>query len=54
MIRKFERNVDIPAEVQAYRAAVVAECDRLETAIAACASVEALIEVVAAQNWPKA
>jgi hypothetical protein len=54
VIRKAERDVAIPAEVQTYRAAVVAECDRLETAIAACASVEALIGVVAAQNWPKA
>jgi hypothetical protein len=54
VIRKFERNVDIPAEVQTYRAAVVAECDRLETAIAAVADVPALVAVVSAQNWPKA
>ena len=54
VIRKFERNVDIPAEVQTYRAAVVAECDRLETAIAGCADVEALIAVVGSQDWPKA
>jgi hypothetical protein len=42
-----------PAETQAHRAAVVAECDRLEAAIAACADVEALIAVVGSQNWPK-
>ena len=54
VIRKAERNIDVPAETQTYRAAVVAECDRLETAIAAAASVEALIAVVNAQNWPKA
>lgn len=54
VIRKAERDVAIPAEVQTFRAAVVAECDRLEAAIAACSSVEALIGVVAAQNWPKA
>jgi len=54
VIRKAERNIDVPAETQTYRAAVVAECDRLETAIAAATSVEALIAVVNAQNWPKA
>ena len=54
VIRKAERDVAIPAEVQTYRAAVVAECDRLETAIAGCADVEALIAVVGSQDWPKA
>lgn len=54
VIRKAERNVDIPAETQTYRAGVVAECDRLEAAIAGAASVEALIAVVNAQNWPQA
>ena len=53
VIRKAERDVAIPAETQIYRAAVVAECDRLETAIAGAASVEALIAVVNAQNWPQ-
>ena len=41
----------IPAEVVAERAHVVAESDRLEVAIAACADVEALIEVMNNQNW---
>jgi hypothetical protein len=54
VIRKAERNVDIPAAAQTYRAAVVAECARLETAISGAASVEALIAVVNAQNWPQA
>lgn len=54
VIRKAERDVAIPAETQTYRAAVVAEADRLETAIAAAADVDALAAVVAAQNWPKA
>lgn len=53
VIRKAERNVDIPADTQAYRAGVVAECARLEAAIAGAASVEALIAVVNAQNWPQ-
>ena len=51
VIRKAERNVDIPADVVTKRAAIVAECDRLEAAIAACAVVEELIVVVSNQNW---
>lgn len=52
VIRKAERGVDIPADVVAKRAAIVAECSRLETAIAGCADVPALIAVVMNQNWP--
>ena len=52
VIRKMERNIDIPADVVAKRAAIVAECDRLETAIQASADVPALIDVVTKQNWP--
>ena len=51
VIRKAERDVAIPAATVATRAAIVAEANRLETAIAACADVAALIEVVSAQNW---
>ena len=53
VIRKAERGIDIPESTQAYRAAVIAEADRLETAIAACETVEQLIEVVTNQAWPK-
>lgn len=52
VIRKAERNVDIPAATAAKRAAIVAECARLESAITAAADIEALIAVVGAQNWP--
>lgn len=51
VIRKAERNVDIPATVVEKRAAIVAECDRLEAAIADCAVVEELIAVVSNQSW---
>ena len=51
VIRKAERNIDVPATVAAKRAAIVAECDRLEAAIAGCADVEALIAVIGNQNW---
>ena len=54
VIRKAERDVAIPDATATYRAAVVAEADRLETAIAACADVPALIAVVNAQSWPEA
>ena len=49
--RKVERNVDIPADVSSKRVAIVAESERLETAIAGATTVEALIEVMQSQNW---
>ena len=45
VIRKAERNVDIPADTVAYRAAVVAKAAELEAAISAVTSVEELIAV---------
>ena len=53
VIRKAERSVDIPAATVTYRAAVIAECTRLVTAIQGCADVPALIAVVNAQDWPR-
>ena len=54
VIRKAERDVAIPTATATYRAAVLAECTRLVTAIDACADVPALIEVVTTQNWGQA
>lgn len=51
IVRKYERKVAIPEAVVAKRAAIIAEAERLETAIVACADVEALAGVVGAQNW---
>jgi len=51
VIRKAERDVAIPEDVVAKRAGIVAEADRLEAAITACADVEALIAVVNDQRW---
>ena len=51
VIRKAERDVAIPEAVVTKRAAIVAEADRLEQAIAAVTSVEALIEVLNGQQW---
>jgi len=52
VIRKAERDVAIPTATVTYRAAVVAEANRLETAIVGAADVPALIAVVNAQGWP--
>jgi hypothetical protein len=51
VVRKAERNVDIPANIVTKRATIVTEADRLETAIGNATTVEALIEVLNAQNW---
>lgn len=51
IIRKAERNVDIPAEVVLKRTQIVTEADRLEVDINATETVEALIEVLNVQNW---
>lgn len=52
IIRKVERNVDVPASITTYRQAVIAECTRLVTAIQGCADVPALVAVVTTQGWP--
>ena len=52
VIRKYERDVAIPSATATYRAAVITECARLESAIAGAGDVDALATVMAAQNWP--
>ena len=51
VIRKAERNVDIPTEITLKRTQIVTEANRLETDIKASTTVEGLIEVLNAQNW---
>ena len=53
VIRKAERDVAIPDATATYRAAVIKECARLETAIAGAADVDALQAVMQAQSWPE-
>jgi hypothetical protein len=48
--RKFERGIDIPESIAAERAQIVSDCDAKEAAIAACATVEQLMAVVAPVN----
>lgn len=50
VIRKVERNVDIPAEIVIYRAAVIAECTRLVAAFTTCTDVPSLATIE--QSWP--
>jgi pyruvate/oxaloacetate carboxyltransferase len=53
VIRKYERDVAIPSATATYRAAVITECTRLESAIAGAGDVDALATVMSAQNWPE-
>ncbi len=49
--RKMERDVAIPEAIVSERAHIVAESDRLETAITTCVDVEELINVMHEQQW---
>jgi hypothetical protein len=49
VIRKAERNVDIPADVAAKRLAILTECDRLIAAFTAATTMDEFIFVSA--NW---
>lgn len=51
VIRKLERNIDIPTDIQDKRNAIIAESNRLETDINAVTDVEALIKVLNTQNF---
>ena len=52
VIRKAERGVDIPADVAAERAKIVADCTAKEAAIQAATTIEELMAVVAPVNTP--
>jgi hypothetical protein len=54
LVRKIERDVDIPAATVTYRAAIVAEATRLETAISVATNITTFITAVNSQNWPTA
>jgi hypothetical protein len=53
IIRKVERDIDVPEGIATYRQNVLLECDRLEQAIQACQTIEEFIQVVTTQNWPE-
>ena len=52
-IRKFERSIDIPADVVTKRAAILDECDRLIAAVTAATTMPDFITAVTSANWPK-
>lgn len=52
LVRKIERNIDVPSATATYRAAVVAESNRLETVITAATTVEEVIAAVESANFP--
>lgn len=54
LVRKIERNVDIPAAIVTYRAAVLAEASRAETAIAAADAIDTFRTAVESITWPSA
>jgi hypothetical protein len=54
ILRNEVEEVEIPAAISTYRTAVVAEQERVVTAIAAVDTVEELIEVMNSIAWPKA
>ena len=51
VIRKAERNVDIPSDVAAKRAAILTECDRLTAAVTAAQDMPSFITAVQSANW---
>ena len=51
VIRKAERNVEIPTDVATKRAAILTECDRLIAAVTAASDMTAFITAVQSANW---
>ena len=51
VIRKAERNVEVPSEVALKRTQIITESNRLEVNINSATTVEDLIEVLNNQNW---
>ena len=54
LVRKIERNVNIPAATVTYRAAVITEATRAETAINAANAIDTFRTAVESITWPTA
>lgn len=52
IVRKVERNIDVPQSIIEYRTGVLQECLRLEQEIENSRTIEEFIQVVSTQNWP--
>ena len=53
LVRKKERDIDVPAEVTAERTAINTEADRLIAAIEAATTTEDVDEAFKSASWPK-
>ena len=53
LVRKKERNIDVPAEITTERAAVTTEYDRLIAAIEASTTTEDVDEAFKSASWPE-
>ena len=51
VVRKVERNIDIPDNIVSKRSAIITEANRLENDINNSETVEGLIDVLNVQNW---
>jgi len=51
VIRKAERNIDIPSATVAKRAAILTECDRLISAINASSDIDTFVSAISSANW---
>lgn len=51
VIRKAERNVDIPTDIADKRSSIVTEANRLDSDIGLVDTVEGLIDILNNQNW---
>lgn len=54
LVRKIERNVNIPAATVTYRAAIITEATRAETAINAANTIDTFRTAVESITWPTA
>ncbi len=53
LVRKKERDIDVPAEVTAERTAINTEADRLIAAIEAATTTEDVDEAFKSASWPR-
>jgi hypothetical protein len=53
LVRKKERNIDVPSEVTTQRAAVVTEATRLKNAIDEATTEDGVISIFQSASWPE-
>ena len=53
LVRKKERNIDVPSEVTTQRAAIVTEATRLKDAIDEATTEDEVISIFQSASWPE-